>query len=650
MEQTLFAAPRALLYSDLQALREAEITAFSAAVAASNTPLQDAAAMARAAVRGGRSDLVAIMVQKVALLDRPGLLRQFKLRLAQFLAQKRLFRDAALLRLDVLGDPRNAPWTDLAELAETLARAGAVFAAYDLLDGRPDLRANAEARALRLKLAREADDLFEVARLLRDAPNADGSIMAEAELERFVAQAEACRHDTSWSDLPPRTSMALAQDILRSGNCRSREFRVSLTHIAGAGRLPDALPPLMDAHATAPGDPDINLLRSHLEAASGNIPPRLLAPFDTTRPADLPVPPVIGKTFPGSGLAVCISGQFRGFERSFPSLKAQLIDPHEPDIFVSTWPDPGTSVSRTGSLDRALPAALTNVLPQTVMAPDTFAAVFPALAAALDDTPELTRNSLIERFGFNEVDLPDEAETEAKITQILDRTRATISRGDELPEWDMRRAMNSMKMFFHIWNCDRLVRQAEDRRGAPYRLVLRLRPDKRLIRFPLDRILLGLADDADAILVNDLFREDLGVGDQVAVARSEAMARYAALWPKVAEAGTVFAVPGWRVGFAETLMHDHFKDMRLKARVVDLPVDGRWLNGKSSLTLLRAYLVDLSGQTRPDLPHSVLEAAAMELTRDLLAEEPSLAEKTKIELCDGFTALGFVEVARLLCV
>lgn len=54
-------------------------------------------------------------------------------------------------------------------------------------------------------------------------------------------------------------------------------------------------------------------------------------------------------------VAVCVSGQLRTFEKTFPSLSRYFLQPFECDVFLSTWNDAG--LPKSSAPDEALPKA-----------------------------------------------------------------------------------------------------------------------------------------------------------------------------------------------------------------------------------------------------------------------------------------------------
>lgn len=55
-------------------------------------------------------------------------------------------------------------------------------------------------------------------------------------------------------------------------------------------------------------------------------------------------------------VALCLSGHFRSFERTFPTLKSAILDQYQPDVFIHTWDTMGFDGNRgDGHLIRAAP-------------------------------------------------------------------------------------------------------------------------------------------------------------------------------------------------------------------------------------------------------------------------------------------------------
>lgn len=209
-------------------------------------------------------------------------------------------------------------------------------------------------------------------------------------------------------------------------------------------------------------------------------------------------------------IAVCISGQLRGYRNAFPSWRALGLESHEVDYFVHVWKDIGRKQPFPLHASRCFPQPLADVFARR----------------AQEITPA--------RFWENYPSLFDLFKTHAVVSQeeisnFYRTPHVAVEREDDLDFLDS----NSDKMYYKIRECSKLMSSSNKK----YDLVIRIRPDKALDTEtpPPDwhNILEECARD-QVIFVDGpsifLPGPGFGIGDQFAVGTQEAMNAYSSAW------------------------------------------------------------------------------------------------------------------------
>lgn len=238
----------------------------------------------------------------------------------------------------------------------------------------------------------------------------------------------------------------------------------------------------------------------------------------------------LGFSLPGRRqprVAVCISGQLRGFRKAFPSLKQILLPGTEHEIFVDTWHD----VGRSGA------EPFRNILP--------FAGVH--FADAYRDY--CTRLGIEEMRGRYRSLFETLASTGLVSTSELrsffatDNVRVEDDKAERFSSFS-----NSAKMHYKIAACAAQVQAS----GKEFDLVLRIRPDK-----PVTMVGFGWRDVQAVCRNSALLFADQGfghqyarilVGDQLAIGSPQTMRTYADVfenYPRYAEQGFLQCEPGF---------------------------------------------------------------------------------------------------------
>lgn len=158
-------------------------------------------------------------------------------------------------------------------------------------------------------------------------------------------------------------------------------------------------------------------------------------------------------------VALCISGQLRGFKQAFPSVKESIVDVLSPDIFVHTWEDvgcrePDNALFAHRVFDKHFGHAYGNLFTVYGWAYPDIKSRLPNLFRLFDKESKVTESDLKEFFSTNYVVVEND-----KSGKFLGMS-------------------NQHKMLYKINECDKLI----DITGIDYDIVIRLRPDKPLFK------------------------------------------------------------------------------------------------------------------------------------------------------------------------
>lgn len=220
-------------------------------------------------------------------------------------------------------------------------------------------------------------------------------------------------------------------------------------------------------------------------------------------------------------VAVCVSGQLRGYQQAWPTWTRHLLNGVEPVLFVHTW-------SRVGNSD---PSPHRASLPFEGRAfQDTWRRVglresmpamearYPSLFQALVRTASVSADEIQALYNARRVAVDDES---------LDRFR----------EWS-----NQDKMHYKIETCFRFLDSETD----AFDLVLRIRPDLPVRRKAFNwRDLAQRCHDSPIIFTEREYGQQYGhlmIGDQFAVGSPSTMRAYCEAWsdaPRLWKAGAL---------------------------------------------------------------------------------------------------------------
>lgn len=217
-------------------------------------------------------------------------------------------------------------------------------------------------------------------------------------------------------------------------------------------------------------------------------------------------------------IALCISGQLRGYKICFASLRRLIIDRYDTNVFVHTWARVGNAVGAHGArLQRMLPPEMAAEIPPQ-WTDEEFFARYPSSRDVLLTEMTVSRDELAAFMHPARCVIEDEAAFEASAAH--------------LPLAD--RLMNAYKMCFQMSACLTAAGLTDPARWDAYDLVIWMRPDIKLPRLHID-VLLRECIDLDFVLSS--FLPPLNVGDFVLIGTPSNMSTLATLWDEILRGG-----------------------------------------------------------------------------------------------------------------
>jgi tetratricopeptide (TPR) repeat protein len=215
-------------------------------------------------------------------------------------------------------------------------------------------------------------------------------------------------------------------------------------------------------------------------------------------------------------VALCISGQFRDEEVTFPGLAA-LAEELRAEVFVSTWRKRGTKAS--GALgppqaSRMFGHVFAGAIPRAFL--ENFRAAFPNFERlATAHATEIQDADIVRYFPRAHIDIESE-------NFSLDFEHRDVDN-------------NSLRMLYKIWRCNQMKALFEKQVGASFDLVIRTRPDvvPKLSLTEAERMLPEAASGTLWVVGGD----DSGfVQDMMAISSSRVADYYARLFGKAVQA------------------------------------------------------------------------------------------------------------------
>ena len=214
----------------------------------------------------------------------------------------------------------------------------------------------------------------------------------------------------------------------------------------------------------------------------------------------------------------------RSFARNWPTILDRVVRPLRADCFVTTWDSVGFGVGYERDSARILPPELVPFLPAPYRDATALLARFPTLAKALTEVIAPSSTVLAAAAGITAWRVHDEREFEGVL-------------GGKFGDLGALSAVevNTLKMYFGMSGVLALLDDHVGR-GDGYDVVIRMRPDMHVEDFCAAALRHG-PFESRTVYVNHY--HPLGVSDQFAFGRLEAMRVYMGVWDSVATAGTL---------------------------------------------------------------------------------------------------------------
>lgn len=301
-----------------------------------------------------------------------------------------------------------------------------------------------------------------------------------------------------------------------------------------------------------------------------------------------------------NNIAICISGQFRGW-RTVDKTFRKVLDAVNADVFIHTWDKTGF----TSAYERLLPQShIARLLIERsekgnwIYAED-FPKRFPNLFSEFPSAEFLDRNEVVKQYQARDVSLepfPDNF--------IETRELDGVKYPDLLLKAREPRRIFCMPMFYGIYHADLLRQEYEKKRGKPYSTVMRVRQD---VRFQDPDCVIDLlkrdSQPENVIFTPDPIGRSPFVNDMVAIGGSAAITKYASLWANIHDYWNADLYPHWpfEQRSSEELLALHVETMGLENRP-DIPftfitLEKDRLSNRTALTALEKDLKLLKDAT-----------------------------------------------------
>ena len=231
-------------------------------------------------------------------------------------------------------------------------------------------------------------------------------------------------------------------------------------------------------------------------------------------------------------VAICIAGEMRTWKACLTGLRAHVLEPLQPDVFVFTWRQNSRSHKESGDGRREAETSL------------------------------------------REEDVKEALEPRAFLFPDYDSGYSQQLHGVELP-WALRghhywHARSALPMFYGIKICNQLKSEAEALDGRRYDLVIRIRPDLEFNGNLPDHV---LSRDECLWYSSHAVGPDQ-ISDKFALGTSEQMDYYSGLFDQL---NTYWEFPvgdgTWRnIRVGERLMRKHMEEAQFPSEPFDMPV------------------------------------------------------------------------------
>lgn len=167
-------------------------------------------------------------------------------------------------------------------------------------------------------------------------------------------------------------------------------------------------------------------------------------------------------------VALCISGQMRGYLKAYPSVKKNIIDVFNPDIFIHTWDDIGMS---NNLHRRALPHPMTHYLSKKLINDSSyFLSLFTHFSAQINSQSMVKEADLRKLYNPKACVVEKSPPSEEYDDFFGFAVPSQMSKKQPKTRW-------SRNLFYKIFKCNELKKDFEKQNNFKYDLVIRLRPD-----------------------------------------------------------------------------------------------------------------------------------------------------------------------------
>ncbi len=295
-------------------------------------------------------------------------------------------------------------------------------------------------------------------------------------------------------------------------------------------------------------------------------------------------------------IALCVSGQLRGYEEAFRSWSNLRLDGHEVDTFVHVWRDIGVRVPHHG-------------------APETIRRAFasPAFCEAyrkyghIHGLQKIRAHypALFER-------LVAAGQADERALQKLYGERAVIMIDDEAQPF-FQGFTNPHKMYFKISQAHKLAERA----GKKYDLVIRIRPDKLIAKAEVALDWHAVCDYSmrNGVVFEEAgrcFQADLHMNDQLAIGGWKVMSAYANTLDNLSRLGRCYGVPSTPVPHASMAYQSLYSGLTIE-RLADLKTAGMANMIQLDTQTIRSLLEqDVARRTPTDLDVTFLAALTVD--------------------------------------
>ncbi|MDD5274918.1 MAG: tetratricopeptide repeat protein [Methylovulum sp.] len=218
-------------------------------------------------------------------------------------------------------------------------------------------------------------------------------------------------------------------------------------------------------------------------------------------------------------VALCISGQLRGYKAAFASVKKAIVEPLQPDIFVHTWKDvgfkePESAIFAARVFQGNFLQAYQNLFISKKYAYKEIRKMLPTVFSLLSEEASVTQQQLKEFY----------------------QTDSIVVEDDTQPPFST--FTNQKKMYYKIDACNQLAQAT----GKRYDLVIRLRPDMGL--YALEQTdwlqIAELCNSSKTLFIDSCAHGGLhdflefgggiyGIGDTAAIGSQSSMNYYASI-------------------------------------------------------------------------------------------------------------------------